>query len=166
MIITGSSALLPGLPFTIFTPNLDYVPSVTLRQKSPPVGLQLTKFYFKAQLEELQRRRDNVRTLGIAALEEWYKGLDDLGQQHDAAAARFEQWDFQGSLRKTPVTESRHASHVAFSSDEAGFHQRERTLLHDFQLKGNPPIFSLGNISSNSLNSGADPHGKQPRISF
>ncbi|EXJ86947.1 hypothetical protein A1O3_03901 [Capronia epimyces CBS 606.96] len=160
LLISGSSALLPGLPFAIFTPSLDYVPSLTLRQMSPPSGLQLTKFYFKPQLEELQRRRDSTRAFGIAALEEWYKGLEDSGQQHNASATRFDQWELQGPLWKTFPHEPKNTSDNAFFSPGINTNQVERVLPPQFTQQDDLPILSLDDNSPGSLNMGSVRYGK------
>ena len=75
------------------TPSFNYVTSVTLRQTQPPARLALTKYYFRPQVESLKAQMDEVHALGQAALEEWYKGLEETGQAQLADAARFEQWD-------------------------------------------------------------------------
>lgn len=100
MLVSSSSALSPGLPFAIFTADLHYVPSIFLRNTSPPLGVQLTKFFFKPQLEELERERDDIQGFGTAVLEEWYKGLEARGREQNAIAARFELWAVQGGFRK------------------------------------------------------------------
>ncbi|KAL2436808.1 hypothetical protein ABEF94_014733 [Exophiala dermatitidis] len=95
-----SSALSPGLPFAIFTADLHYVPSTFVRNTSPPPGVLLTKFFFKPQLEELEREREDLQGFGTAVLEEWYKGLEARGREQNAIAARFELWAVQGGFRK------------------------------------------------------------------
>ncbi|KAJ4549370.1 hypothetical protein HRR86_006758 [Exophiala dermatitidis] len=100
LLVSSSSALSPGLPFAIFTADLHYVPSIFLRNTSPPLGVQLTKFFFKPQLEELERERDDIQGFGTAVLEEWYKGLEARGREQNAIAARFELWAVQGGFRK------------------------------------------------------------------
>ena len=92
-MLSSSSVLIPGLPFAVFTPSLNYVPSMTLRQSQPPPGLSLTKYYFRPQVLTLESRMAEARSLGQAAVEEWYKGLEESGQSQMSDAARFEQWE-------------------------------------------------------------------------
>ena len=66
--------------------------SVTLRQTQPPPRLQLTKYYFQPQIDDLDQHQIEVRAFGAAALQEWYKGLDKRGQALIKECARFEQW--------------------------------------------------------------------------
>jgi hypothetical protein len=97
---SDASGIRPGLPFAIFTPSLDYVPSVVLQQKDPPPQLQLTKYYFRPQIHQLQERLDEARQLGAAAVEEWYKGLDTTGQLAIAEATRFEHFEYHGGYSR------------------------------------------------------------------
>ncbi|KAJ9647618.1 hypothetical protein H2204_000248 [Knufia peltigerae] len=104
----GSSVLLPALAYAILTSSLDYVPSTLLERTAPPSHVQLTKYYLKAHLEEMQAERGNVQALGTAALEEWYKGLESLGRDKLLDAAKLEQWELQGGPSKiaVPVADS------------------------------------------------------------
>jgi hypothetical protein len=91
---------MPGLPFAIFTPSLNYVSTFVLEKNGmPPQNLQLTKYYFRPQVDLLQGEMDNARVLGIAAAEEWYKGLEGSRKQKLATSARWEQWQSSGELR-------------------------------------------------------------------
>jgi hypothetical protein len=93
------SILLPGLPYAYFTSNLDFVTSNTLRASSPPPGLDLTRYYFQSQVDELKQEMDHASSLGRAAAEEWVKGLDDVGRQKMEDAKRFEHWEATGGLQ-------------------------------------------------------------------
>ena len=97
-MFSTSSPLMPGLPFAFFTPSLNFVASLTLRSMTPPPNLQLTKYYFRPQIDELQRKLDNAKALSLAAAEEWYKGLEMSGKQILVDAARWEQWETSGGL--------------------------------------------------------------------
>ncbi|EXJ88155.1 hypothetical protein A1O1_05083 [Capronia coronata CBS 617.96] len=158
LLVSGSSALLPGLPFAIFTPSLDYVASVVLRQVSIPPDIQLTKYYFKPQLEDLQRSRDGVRALGAAALEEWYKGLEDLGQQQIAAAARFDQWQLNSPFWKTSTPARGNTSQAGFPR-ASNIIQDERPLQLLPGTRDGLPIPPLAK-SAGLLNPGAISHAR------
>ena len=100
MLFSSSSVLIPALPFAFFTPSLNFIASITLRASDPPPGLQLTKFFFKPQVDQLKAEMEEVKTLGDAAAEEWYKGLVTTGQEKLADAARWEHWEASGALGK------------------------------------------------------------------
>ena len=128
---------MPGLPFAFFTPSLNFVASFTLRSTTPPPNLQLTKYYFRPQIDELQRKLDHAKALSLAAAEEWYKGLEMSGKQMLADAARWEQWETSGGLlslttqhvkpslvtagRRTSSYSSSTSSHLAFGTSPSGY---------------------------------------------
>jgi len=88
-----------AIPFAFFTSSLNYVTSTFLRQSSVPPGVHLSKYYFRPQVEGIKSKLEEVRSLGSAAAEEWYKGLESAGQEKAIDAARFEQWETSGGLR-------------------------------------------------------------------
>jgi len=90
---------LPALPFAFFTPSLNYVASITLRNDPPPTGLQLTKSYFGPQVNEMKAKLDEVRDLGAATAEEWFKGLEVDGREKSADTARWEHWESAGGFK-------------------------------------------------------------------
>lgn len=106
-MFSAFSPLTPGLPFAFFTPQLNFVTSLTLRNTTPPPNLQLTKYYFRPQIEELQRKLDDAKALSLAAAEEWYKGLDMSGKQMLLDIARWEQWEASGGLLSLATLASR-----------------------------------------------------------
>ncbi|OAL33011.1 hypothetical protein AYO22_00096 [Fonsecaea multimorphosa] len=116
LIVSTYSALRPGLPFAILTQELSYIPSTVIQQKSPPPNLDLVKYYFRPQFEELQSEFHDVKDLGAAAVAEWYKGLETVGQQSNADAARFEQWELQGGLSRVSTVQGQTGSTLIPSS--------------------------------------------------
>ncbi len=103
MAFSNSSALRSGLPFAILTPDMNYIPSSVLLHKAPPPHLELIKYYFRPQVEELERRFHNVEALGAATLGEWKKGLEASGQERNAEATRFEQWELHNGPSRISV---------------------------------------------------------------
>jgi hypothetical protein len=99
LLFSNYSALLPALPFAFFTPSLNYVASITLRNEPPPTGLQLTKWYFGPQVDEMKAKLVEVKELGAATAEEWSKGLEADGKEKAADAARWEQWELAGGFQ-------------------------------------------------------------------
>ena len=77
----------------------------TLRSSSPPAGVQLTKIFYQQHLDELKWKFEEVKSLGSATAEEWFKGLGNSGKDRLADAARWEQWEAAGgfeALKKPP----------------------------------------------------------------
>lgn len=73
---------------------------MALRSVAPPPEVQLTKHYYKPHIEEIKRQFDHVKDLGSASAEEWIKGLDSEGKARSSDAARWEQWEAKGGLKK------------------------------------------------------------------
>ena len=88
-----------GLPFAFFTPSLNYVTSLALRNAAIPANLQLTKYYFQPQVAALQEEMDHARSLGFGAADEWHKGLEAAGKEKLADSSRWEQWEASGGLQ-------------------------------------------------------------------
>ena len=97
---TLPSFLLPGLPFIFLTPSLHVVASVALRNSSLPPGVEMKKHFYKTQIETLRQQFEDVKSMGAATAEEWVKGLDKDGKDKLGDAARWEQWEVKGGLRK------------------------------------------------------------------
>lgn len=114
MSSSSASTLRAGLPFAIFTSNWDYVLGTSLQNADPPSNLQLIKYYFLPQVDELQNQLQYVQTLGLAATEEWYKGLEDRGSHLNSDAARFEKCELQGTF--TRLSQSRGQVHCPSSA--------------------------------------------------
>ena len=94
------SFILPALPF-VFLTQADHMVSISvLRNLTPPTSVQLTKYYYKAHVQELKRKFDTVKELGSATAEEWIKGLDQEGKERANDAVRWEQWVARGGFKK------------------------------------------------------------------
>ncbi|KIX01805.1 uncharacterized protein Z518_09532 [Rhinocladiella mackenziei CBS 650.93] len=162
LLFSSVSVLKPGLPFAIFTSDLNYIPFVVLQQAEPPPRLTLVKYYFKPQLEELQSRLNGAQALGIPAAEEWYKGLESTGQQQNADAARFDQWELQGGLSRISVTSQGHPTNI-ISSPEVGFGRGYRAhpveSSYQAQQASTPPATSSGYYSPRPPNPIKKSHG-------
>jgi hypothetical protein len=133
---------MPGLPFAFFTPSLHFVTSLTLRNASHPPALQLTKYYFRPQVDDLKRKLDDAKALSLAAAEEWYKGLEMLGEQRLAEAARWEQWESSGGLLSL-------ATHHGKPSLVAGVHSSYSSSGSSHKAVGTSPnAYGLSNPHS------------------
>ncbi|PGH13150.1 hypothetical protein AJ79_03857 [Helicocarpus griseus UAMH5409] len=95
---TLPSILIPSLPFAFFTPSMHFASSISLRNNQPPADMALTKYFYKAHVEDMRRKFEEVKSLGPAATEEWVKGLEGSGKDKLADAARLEQWEASGGL--------------------------------------------------------------------
>ena len=135
VLLSSSSILLPGLPFALFTPSMNYVTSTALRQTQPPASVHLTKYFFRPQIDELSQELLEARELGEAATTEWYKGLEARGRDHALDAARLEQWEAQNmpSYR----LELGQSSHQSDSTSPA--HSAASTANHSHQLSVQSP---------------------------
>ena len=100
LAFSSNSALRSGLPFAFLTQGLNYIPSWAIHHRTPPPHLELIKYYFKPQLEELEIRFRNVEALGAATLGEWRKGLETSGQERNADASRFEQCELHDGFSR------------------------------------------------------------------
>ena len=156
MLLSSKSVLLQGLPFALFTPSLNYVTSVTLRQTQPPPRLQLTKYYFRPQIEELDQKQTEFRAFGPAAIQEWYKGLEARGQSYMKDAARFEQQWQPGApsvLQHEPVSAGQKSGStspaLSMASSAMYSHQLSfQSPYRPFSTQSTPlhPGFSAGKI--------------------
>jgi hypothetical protein len=119
---------------------------VTLRQTHPPARLQLTKYYFRPQIDNLSQQQDEVRSLGPAATQEWYKGLEARGQSQTKDATRFEQWQPVGPVYHSPPDQVSNgqvsgSTSPAYSLTSATMHNPQvshQSLQRPFSAQGAP----------------------------
>jgi hypothetical protein len=124
MFSSMPSMLLPALPFSFITQSLNVISSITLRNSTPqPPGIQLVKYFFKPHIEEMKRKLEEVKSMGSATAEEWFKGLDATGKEKIQDAARWEQWEANGGLR---ALNSRHSAKPRDCDD----HSSSQTVAH------------------------------------
>lgn len=106
-----ASALRPGLPFALITKDGHHVPAHVVQSKTPPLHVEIGKYYYKAQVEEMTRELDEALSLGPAAAEEWSKGLEARGKERMKIAENWERW--QGKYRSES---KKHAASVAVAA--------------------------------------------------
>ena len=97
---TFPSFLLPALPCAFLSQSDHFVASMALRNMAPPTEVLLTKHYYKPHIEDIKRQFQHARELGSASAEEWIKGLENEGKERSNDAARWEQWEAKGGLKK------------------------------------------------------------------
>ncbi|KAK2624237.1 hypothetical protein QTJ16_006187 [Diplocarpon rosae] len=95
-----ASPLMAALPFIFLTNELHVVSSDTLRSAQRPPSVQITKYFFNLQVEDIKKEFEEVKTMGSATAEEWLKGLDRRGQDRRNDAARWERWDKNGGIER------------------------------------------------------------------
>ena len=69
----------------------------------PPPEVLLTKYFYKPHVEDTKQQLEHAKELGSASAEEWIKGLDDKGKERSSDAARWEQWEAKGGLKKVNI---------------------------------------------------------------
>jgi len=90
------SPLLAALPFVFFTNELHVISPTTLQSGQHPSGIQITKHFSNAEVEEIKREFEDVKAMGSATAEEWIKGLEGRGKERRNDAARWERWEAGG----------------------------------------------------------------------
>lgn len=116
-MFSPSSVLMPGLPYAFFTPSLNFVTSVSLRTTGP-ANLQLTKYFFQLQIDQLSRELDEAKLLGIAAAQEWHKGLEKLGKDRLSDAFKWEQWESSVGYRSLLTQQNTPSTTMELSLNE------------------------------------------------
>lgn len=95
--MSDASPLRPALSFAFFTQFLLYVPQSRWRE-SVPHDIDLQKYYYNPEIEQLQEDAKSVQGLGPGAAEEWIKGLPLRGQLIQKSATQWEDWELNGGL--------------------------------------------------------------------
>lgn len=111
LLLSQTSPLMAALPFVFLTNELHIIPVSTLQAGHHPPAIQITKHYSKLQSEQVQKEFEDVKVLGSAAAEEWLKGLEGLGSERKADAARWERWEAMGGIVK--MKNSRSQEHTS-----------------------------------------------------
>lgn len=83
------------------TPDMNVISPQELRSIPGAITpLQLTKVYWPAQVERLQEEFEEVKRFGVAATEEWRKGLETRGIEQIHDASRWDRWLLSGGVRQ------------------------------------------------------------------
>ncbi|KAL7909784.1 hypothetical protein GGI35DRAFT_451021 [Trichoderma velutinum] len=90
------SFISPGLPMVFLTPDMN----VVFPRETQSTSVQVTKVYWPAQVERLQEEFEEVKRFGVAAAEEWIKGLDTRGIEAIHDASRWDKWLLSGGVRQ------------------------------------------------------------------
>ncbi|KAI9846517.1 MAG: hypothetical protein M1837_003938 [Sclerophora amabilis] len=92
------SALLVALPFVFLSPLTHVVTPFALQNSTHPPQFQMTKHFLKTDIGDLKDQFDEVKLLGPAAAEGWFKGLAEMGKERLQESARWERWVSSGGL--------------------------------------------------------------------
>ncbi|KAK1724560.1 uncharacterized protein BDZ83DRAFT_346183 [Colletotrichum acutatum] len=95
---TTPSSLIPALAFVFVTPELQAIPSSTLKTNVGDNKLGTTKLYSASNITAVKEQLNVVQSLGTAAVEEWLKGLGAQGKELRIDASRWEKWAAAGGL--------------------------------------------------------------------
>lgn len=91
--------LLPALPFIFLTPDLHVITPKNLQDATSAPPPQMTKYFLKSHIEDIKVRLEEVKSLGPAAAEEWFKGLETQGRDQVGHAGRWEHWYVNGGRK-------------------------------------------------------------------
>ncbi|KAF1996816.1 hypothetical protein P154DRAFT_579453 [Amniculicola lignicola CBS 123094] len=93
LLFSTASALRPALPFAFITTDQNYIPAYTLQAATTPAGVEIVKYYFKDHVQDIMRELEHAQSLGPAAAEEWFKGLEFRGKDRMKASENWERWE-------------------------------------------------------------------------
>lgn len=92
--MSSASALLPGLPFIFLTQDQHIIPTSVIQQAATiPPGIHPRKCYYTTQVDVIKQELEEAKSLGAAAAEEWFKGLEAQGKARISDAERCERWE-------------------------------------------------------------------------
>lgn len=91
--------LLPALPFTYVTQDLNVVTLTSVEQGQLPPETS-SKRFLSTDVKELEQEFFSVKELGTGTMEEWMKGLPVRGQKRLNEAKKWEKWAAAGHLQQ------------------------------------------------------------------
>lgn len=102
----------------------------------------MKKYFYIPHIERLLKDFDEVKTMGSAAAEEWVKGLDQEGKDKMSDAARWEQWEAKGGLRRVNLRPALKAtsSQPLHTSNGASASPLESTAVNDVRSDRSTPV--------------------------
>ncbi|KAL7942376.1 hypothetical protein V8C42DRAFT_154782 [Trichoderma barbatum] len=134
---SNPSFILPGLPMVFLTPDVNVISPQAMRNAPVPTDVQLTKVYWPSQVESLQSELEEVKRFGVAAAEEWIKGLDSRGTKAIHDASRWDRWYLSGGVHQMRIhSSSTQSVRMAVGKDISTAHLTSRKSS---QLRRNPP---------------------------
>ncbi|KAI9794322.1 MAG: hypothetical protein M1833_000414 [Piccolia ochrophora] len=112
LLISSSvpSTLLAALPFIFVTPSLHVITPTMLQKATPRPTLQMTKVFFKADIQVIMHQFDDVRAESPAATEAWINGLEKQAKENSDNAGQWERWFTTGVVNRSITLPGRTAS--------------------------------------------------------
>lgn len=74
------------------------VKSTAIELGQRPPDLQITKFFWSSDIEELKQEFTLVRNMGQGAAEEWLKGLEGRAADRRYDSLKWEKWEASGGI--------------------------------------------------------------------
>ncbi|KAI0478680.1 hypothetical protein GGR56DRAFT_631308 [Xylariaceae sp. FL0804] len=135
------SFLIPALPMIFIADDMHVILSASLQNDFVPGSSTITKAFLQSDVEMIKREFFAVKEIGSAVAEEWLKGLENRGKEHQRDAMRWEKWDLSGGLSQMRIY-----AHGPSSSDTLpaqSSHMTEisaaRQTSSDFSKRSNLP---------------------------
>jgi hypothetical protein len=91
----------------------------------------LTKIYWKEHVAAIKDEFEMVKKMGLAAAEEWIKGLEDRGKEARNDHARWEKWGAAGGFPRMRTT---------LCSGGGSVHQAPNNVAHTTNVLAAKPM--------------------------
>lgn len=92
------SMLMPAIPFVLLTDKLHVLSSSLAERGQLPRDAQITKVFWKSGVESVKQEFLTVKGMGVATTEEWLKGLEVRGTEHQQDFLRWEKYASSGGI--------------------------------------------------------------------
>lgn len=134
------------------TQNLHTVPSSVLASTSIPPNVILSRLFYRDHVQDINRQFEEVRALGPAAGEEWFKGLEDMGRRRMADAERWERWERKGGFQDLLPPRRQTVSPPAIPSSSRQEPALTNAVARQLPMNGVPRAGELALFVSPGLN--------------
>ncbi|KAL8419407.1 hypothetical protein RB594_002582 [Gaeumannomyces avenae] len=94
------SMLMPAIPFVLLTDKLHVLSSSLAERGQLPKDAQLTKVFWRPGVESVKQEFLSVKGMGVATTEEWLKGLEVRGTEHQQDSSRWEKYAISGGITR------------------------------------------------------------------
>jgi len=89
---------MPAVGFALVTPELHVVPAGLLERGQVPASTKVEKLFWSDDVDKLMHEFQGVKELGLAAAEEWIKGLETRGTKSRHDTWRWEKYASSGGV--------------------------------------------------------------------
>ncbi|EDU50997.1 conserved hypothetical protein [Pyrenophora tritici-repentis Pt-1C-BFP] len=122
LLFSTASAVRPALPFALLTNDQHYIAAYTLQSATTPADVEIAKYYYKNDVQDMTQELNEALGRGPAAAEEWAKGLEARGRERMKLAENWERWEVKNQWWEQHNEGKRAAS--AAPSQPATSHKR------------------------------------------